>query len=221
MRLQEEIKKLDMIYLLVGTDIEKRNKYINDLINKKEVIHLWPRDISLEQLFLFEGNNNLFGENPVIICHNIIEDGGVNLNKPNLEKLSGSDKIFIFIERSLSKTDEKVYLKYTTIEYFEDKKVQAKHIDNFAIASAFERRDKINTWIIYRDTISRGESPEAISGILFWKIKNMILVGTKHFTKEELKRQSSDLISLYHRAHLGEIDFVIGLEQFILNSLSK
>lgn len=221
MRLQEEIKKLDMIYLLVGTDIEKRNKYINDLINKKEVIHLWPRDISLEQLFLFEGNNNLFGENPVIICHNIIEDGGVNLNKSNLEKLSGSDKIFIFIERSLSKTDEKVYLKYTTIEYFEDKKVQAKHIDNFTIASAFERRDKINTWIIYRDTISRGESPEAISGILFWKIKNMILVGTKHFTKEELKRQSSDLVSLYHRAHLGEIDFVIGLEQFILNSLSK
>jgi hypothetical protein len=49
----------------------------------------------------------------------------------------------------------------------------------------------------------------------------MILNGTKVFTKDELKKRSSELVSIYHRAHGGEVDFTISLEQFILNSLNK
>ena len=49
----------------------------------------------------------------------------------------------------------------------------------------------------------------------------MILNGTKFFSKEELKKASSELVSIYHKAHRGEYDFTISLEQFILSSLSK
>ena len=94
-------------------------------------------------------------------------------------------------------------------------------INIFGIADAYARRDKINTWSLYQNAVQEGISPEEISGILFWKIKMMILDGTKFFKKEELYNISSSLVSIYHEAHRGETDFTIALEQFILSTLSK
>ena len=91
----------------------------------------------------------------------------------------------------------------------------------FGITDAFAKHDKVMTWVLYRRGIEGGVEPEAIAGILFWKIKTMILSGNYLFDKDELKRQSSRIVSIYHKAHRGESDFSIGLEQFILSSLSS
>ena len=107
-----------------------------------------------------------------------------------------------------------------TIFNIEIKKTIPK-INVFGIADAFSNRNKIEAWILYREAVSQGIPPEEISGIIFWKIKTMILSGSKFFSLDELKNNSSELVSLYHNAHRGESDFVIGLEQFILNSLGK
>jgi hypothetical protein len=117
---------------------------------------------------------------------------------------------------------KKKYQKHATIEDFsmmESKQVPKVNV--FNIADNFSKKDKINAWILYGEAISTGVAPEEISGILFWKIKSMVLTGSRFFSIDELKNRSSQLVSIYHKSHKGELDFTIGLEQFILSSLSK
>jgi predicted RNA methylase len=59
-----------------------------------------------------------------------------------------------------------------------------------------------------------------ICNILF-QVENKEGFHGKVFSKEELKNNSSLIVYLYHKAHRGEFDFYIGIEQFILNSLSS
>jgi DNA polymerase III delta subunit len=128
----------------------------------------------------------------------------------------------VFVEEKLLVGEVKKYKKYAVIEDFSIESVkQVSKTNVFGIAEAFSRKDKIGTWVLYRDAISKGVAPEEISGIIFWKIKTMLLNGARVFSVPELKKVSSELVSLYHKAHMGECDFVIGLEQFILSTLNK
>ena len=87
-------------------------------------------------------------------------------------------------------------------------------------------------WLEFQKLKGTDITPEALSGILFWKIKSMILAGrsdpekssdsmsrSAKWTEAELKKLSSKLVSLHHDAHRGLIDFQTGLEKFILDSI--
>ena len=117
---------------------------------------------------------------------------------------------------------EKKYQKYAKIEKFEEPVVkQTPKINIFNLADAFSNKDKMGAWVIYRQAISLGVSPEEICGVLFWKVKNMMMNNAKNFSKIELQNLSSKLTDIYHNSHSGNIDFTIALEEFILSSLNK
>ncbi len=210
-----------MIYILVGNDIKKRSDYTKSITKGREVIKLPQSETSREKLIEYSGSQNLFGGSPVIQVDNVLGEGLVELSTKDLGLLQESDSMFIFIEDALKAVDEKKYKKYGEAERFEEKKREQPKPNTFAIVDSFAKRDKVGTWILYCEQIEKGVQPEAISGLIFWKIKSMIIGGSRSFTKDELKSQSSAIVSLYHRAHRGELDFTIGLEQFILSSLSK
>ena len=211
-----------MIYILSGNDSTKKNAYIKTLVKDRERIDMRDTEVSLSALVEHASTASLFGGSPVVVLNNIINQGEVALDKVILATLCESPTTFIFIEDKFLKKDEAKYKKYATLENFEEKSLKkAPEFNTFAIADMYGSRDKIGAWVMYRQAIEKGVEPEAISGIIFWKIKMMILNNTKTFSSAELKTQSSGIVSLYHRAHRGECDFVIGLEQFILSSLSK
>ena len=211
-----------MIYILTGNDTKKKNAYVKKLCKDDLPVFVPQSDISKDKFFEYAGSVSLFGLSSFIVCENIIKDKIVDFSLDDLSILKSSDTTFIFLEDKLLAPDLKKYKKYATIEDFSASVVkQVPKVNTFNIAEAFSRRDKIGTWILYREAVARGTAPEEVSGIIFWKIKTMLLSGTKFFSKEELKDRSSELIDIYHRAHRGEIDFTIGLEQFILSSLSK
>lgn len=211
-----------MIYILSGKDIEKRNEYIKNLLKGKDLIRLNHNQISRDVLIEYAESVSLFGDSPNILVDNLISQGVIKLSAKDLAILKDSKSTFIFTEDSIKVVDAKKYKNYANIEFFEEKKTpQPLKFNTFAIADSFARRDKVNTWVLYCESIEKGIEPEAISGMLFWKIKTLLLKGSPAFSKEELKRNSSEIVSLYHKAHLGECDFVIGIEQFILNALSK
>lgn len=208
-----------MIYILAGNDTKKKNIYIKTITKNRDVISVPAHEATKELLDIHALGVSMFGESPAIMLENIISSNTIILSDQDLKKLQDSQTIFIFNEDKLLVASEKKYKKYAEIMRFEEKIVAKKPVFNtFAIADAFGVRDKVKAWILYREAIEAGIEPEPISGILFWKIKSMILSGKP---SNNLKKQSSALVSLYHRAHRGECDFVIGLEQFILSSLSK
>lgn len=211
-----------MIYILSGNDTKKKNAYLKKIHNGDFLNFSMQSDISKESLFDQAKSVSLFGNSPVIIFDNFIKEGGIALSPDDLSILSESSSTFVFIEEKLLALDSKKYKKYATIEDFSMEVVKtAPKMNVFSIADSFSKRDKIGTWILYRDAVLAGASPEEVSGIIFWKIKTMLLSGTKFFSQDELKNQSSELVSIYHKSHRGELDFTIGLEQFILSSLSK
>jgi DNA polymerase III delta subunit len=209
-----------MIYLLAGSDIKNKSSYVGDHFPDRDFVFLYP-PISKDLLLNYASTNSLFGDSPIVKLDNILRSGEIEFLAEDLLTLKDSETIFIFLEDKLLAADEKKYKKYAEIVKFEEKAIkQAPKVNVFAIADAFSKRDKINTWILYRDAIERGTEPEAISGMLFWKIKTMLLSNSQNFPRERLLEQSSSIVSLYHRAHRGELDLVIGLEQFILGALS-
>lgn len=211
-----------MIYILSGNDTKKKSAYLKKLYKSDQPIFVPEANATKEIILDYAMERSLFGESMTVVFENILKKEDISLSPDELSKLKDSETAVVFLEEKLLAVDSKKYIKYATIEDFSTQIVkQAPKMNMFSITDAFARRDKINTWILYRDAVALGAQPEEISGIIFWKIKNMVLNGTKSFSQDELKSQSSELVSLYHKAHRGESDFVIGLEQFILSALSK
>jgi len=93
-------------------------------------------------------------------------------------------------------------------------------------------------WTLYQQALRHGVVSEELHGVLFWQVKSMLLAMlskdakesrlnpfvyskaknyAKNFTLPELKKISSQLITMYHRAHRGEVDFDVSLEKFFLS----
>lgn len=210
-----------MIYILLGNDIKKKSAYIKKISEDSSPVFLSGIDITKETILGHAEMMNLFGNSPTVIAEDFLKSE-VKLSSEEWKILKESKTIFVFLEEKLLAVDMNKLKKYASIENFSTKEVKEKPKFNvFNIAESFAKRDKIGTWILYKEALSLGSSPEEISGIIFWKIKTMVINGSKFFTKDELKMCSSELVSLYHLAHLGKLDFIIGLEQFILSSLDK
>lgn len=211
-----------MIHIVSGNNSLKKTSYIKSLTKGRERVDLRASDVSREALLEHASTASLFGDLPIVFIEGLIGGGEVALDTKDVSLLCESSTTFVFLEDKLLKKDETKYKKYAKIENFEEKSVKkAQPFDTFRIAELYGRKDKIGSWVLYREAIEKGVEPEAISGIIFWKIKTMILNNTKTFSNADLKNQSKEIVSLYHRAHRGECDFVIGLEQFILSSLSR
>ena len=211
-----------MIHILVGDDSKSKSLYIKDLIKGKEFFFLSGSDLNKDLIVNYSDNRSLFGESPLIIVDNILNEESIVFSSKEIESLMESKTIFVFKEDKLSSPLQKKYKKFGEIKIFELKKTsQIQKFNVFGITDAYSNKDKITTWILYRNGINSNIEPEAIAGVIFWKIKTMILNGSRVFSKDELKKQSSSLVSLYHKAHKGESDFTVSLEQFILSSLSS
>lgn len=211
-----------MIYILVGDDLKKKNIYFKKLVSDNEPVFLSSSNVTKELINNYASSVSLFAGVSIIVIEDLIKQKEIIFSKEELEKLKRSQTVFVLLEDKLLVADEKEYKKYSTIETFKQKEIKEKNYNkDFELANAFAQKDKIKTWILYREAIEKGIEPEAISGMLFWKIKNLILNGNRVFPLDILKKQSSEIVSLYHKAHRGETDFVVGLEQFILSSLSK
>lgn len=211
-----------MIYILFGGDTKNKGLYTKELTKNNEVCFISSNLLNKDMILSYALNINLFGESPIIITENILNDDLVMFSQEDLLLLKESKTTFIFKEDKLTAIDQKKYKKYAEIKNFEEKKsFVPEKFNTFSITDAFAKRDKINAWIMYNHGIENGVQPEALAGILFWKIKTMILNGSQAFNKDELKQQSSNIVSIYHRAHRGEVDLSLSLEQFILSALSS
>jgi DNA polymerase III delta subunit len=211
-----------MIYILSGNDFKAKSSYILKLASKTQVTFLPLKDASKEYLINGASTGSLFGDKSFIVVEDFFIESEVTLTNEDLEILKNSSSAFVFLEDKMLAKEQKKYAKYAEIKDFKAKEIkEIPKVNVFSVADAYARKDKVGAWVAYNSAIESGIAPEAISGILFWKIKTMILNNNKEFKVSDLKRYSSEIVALYHKAHGGEVDFVIALEQFILSSLSS
>lgn len=215
-----------MLYLIYGNDRQKVVAKSADLVAglKKrkpdaEIFTMAEDNFDVSKLQALAGGQGLFESKFVVVLKNLFS------RKENTEKLSEilpalavSPNIFLFVEGAFSEVTVRVFEKNAAhIQKYT--MVRAERQPNFfALADALALRDKKRLWVLYVAALRKGASPEEISGILFWKIKDMFSpAGRGKFSPDDLRSTASKLLQLYHDAHRGLVDFETGLERFILS----
>jgi DNA polymerase III delta subunit len=212
-----------MLYLFSGDDTKKKTasyeKFIALIPKSTETFFINRNNFDPIQIESLYSGASLFSPLCAVIFQNIFEYEETRdfvLEKLKLMEESGNS--FIFLEGKLNKPILDVFKKNKAeLKIFELPKEKKEKFDTFLIANAFANKDKLNTWIYFRQAVDADVSLEEIAGVLFWKNKDMLL--RKNFSKyspEQLKNFISKLSYLLPEARKGGVDAEAAFEQFLL-----
>ena len=214
-----------MIYLFYGDDAEKKlsvyEKFIKTISKDTEIISISRNSFNRMQIESLYSGSSLFSSKSVIIFSGILDNEETRdflLDKLNL--IGESSNIFVFLEGKLNKPIVDTFKKARAeLNYFELPKEKKEKFDNFLVANAFANKDKLNTWIYFRQAVDLGVALEEINGVLFWKIKDMILKKNfSKFKKEQLEAFVSKLSYLLPESRGAGVDAEAAFEEFLLEA---
>jgi DNA polymerase III delta subunit len=218
-----------MIYIFHGTDTDKSRveaqKYVADFCSKDPEAAFFKMSADDWQPSLLDEytkGQGLFSPKFIIYLDRLCDDKSIKEEFVKfIDDMASSENTFVVVEGKLDKaTLTKFEKKAEKVTLAERKKEDKEASYNtFAIADALARRDKKNMWILYRESIDRGESPEALHGILFWKAKTMALSPNQFSTKwskEDIDKLLDVLIDVSHQARRGRHEMETGMESVLL-----
>ncbi len=213
---------------MYGTDtdagLKKAQGTIASLQKKKpDASFIKVENNGQESLSLDEyiGGQGLFSSKQLIFFDRVLENKKVAEDVlGRLSDMQKSENIFIFLEGALTKVVLAKFQKQSDkIQVFIQKKIEAKadKFDVFSLTNALGAGDKKQLWMLYLRAQDVGTASEQIHGLLFWKVKDMLVKkNTRAYDESTLKTMSSELVSMYHDAHRGLCDFSLALEAWIL-----
>ena len=212
-----------MIYLFSGDDA--KNKFISyekfvKLISKNiEVFYINRNSFNQDQIESLYSGSGLFFKKCVVVFSDIFEyEEKRDYILESLNMIGKSENIFIFLESKLNKPILDILKKVDAeLNIFELPKAKKEKFDNFLVANAFSKKDKLNMWIYFREAINKGVIMEEIIGVLFWKIKDMLIKKDFHkFSQAELKNFAMRLSYLLPKARKEGYDAETVFERFLL-----
>ncbi|MBY0376491.1 hypothetical protein K2P96_00770, partial [Patescibacteria group bacterium] len=105
------------------------------------------------------------------------------------------------------------------LNIFELPKDKKEKYNNFLLANDFGARDKFNLWLHFREAMDVGVGMEELVGVLFWKVKDMLLKKSYgKFKEAELKHFASKISYLLPEARRSGLDAEAAFEQFLLEA---
>ena len=235
-----------MLYLIYGTNTSLRHEAKEKLLKKYSsddtvVVSKTASELSSALLEQVAGGGSLFNERIVLVLEYPFEttESG-ELLSTFFEMFASSSNIVIVIERELKKDIVKQFEKVDAeiLVCDEVKKATQKEFNVFSLTDAFQDRDKKSLWLLYREAIETEHAPEEIIGILFWSVKNMLLLvdtkgsaglspfvagkarkGLSKWDKNTLENASRELVRIVNEGHGGLIDIEEELERFVLKTV--
>jgi len=217
-----------MIYLFTGDDSKKKRlnyeQFLKSLPAGLETFFINRNNFDKVQLESLYSGAGLFFTKSAVIFENILEyEENRNFILEKLNLMGQAPSNFIFLESKLNKSIldafKKLEPKRLQLNIFELPKAKKEKFDNFLVANAFGNHDKLNMWIYFRQAMDLGVGMEEVIGVLFWKIKDMII--KKNFSKfpeTKLKELASRLSYLLPEARKRGHDAESAFEQFLLEA---
>ncbi|WKZ26286.1 MAG: hypothetical protein QY304_02745 [Candidatus Paceibacterota bacterium] len=232
-----------MIIALFGNDYVKKNRRLADLIREfqektgsNSVLRFVQDNFSRSEIENLIKGQGLFEKQIIAVFDQIFSVSEFrDLFLESVLGFSESPNVFVLLETEEEKKLTEVLKGKAKIEKMDLPEIRPFNL--YSLSDAFGRRDRKKFWILFLKAQTAGFTPEEILGVLFWQVKNILIVldskneaesglksfpykkakeFSKNFSAEDLKKLSSGLNSLYHEAHLGKIDFLSSLEKFIL-----
>jgi DNA polymerase III delta subunit len=161
----------------------------------------------------------LFESKYIVFLDRICEDKKIRDDFLDyVKELGESTNIFIILEGKLDKASvTKIEKKAEKTQEFLLPEKKKEEYNAFALANAVGNRDRKNAWVLYRKAIDKGEAPEALHGMMFWKIKMMMTGFSNAYSKEELYELADRMITVYHDSRRGVHELETGVEALILS----
>lgn len=215
-----------MIYLFSGDDTQKKlasyEKFLKSISDEMETFFINKNDLDPAQMENFYAGTSLFSARSAVVFHDILETEETrDFILAKLKLMGESANSFVFLERKLNKPVIDAFKKARAeLNIFELPKEKKEKFNSFIIANAFEAKDKFHAWLYFRQAVDRGVALDELAGILFWKIKDMIL--KRQFGKwqaEELKNLAARVAYLLPQARKKGPEAELALEQFLLEAL--
>ena len=215
-----------MLYLFSGDDAQKKNlsceKFIKSLPKGIETFFISKNGFDPTQVESFYSGASLFAASSAVVLERLLEyEEARDFILDKLKLMGESSNHFVFLEGKLNKVTLDAFKKARAeINVFERPEEKKERFDNFLLANTFANKDKLNTWIYFRQAVERGVSLEELVGVLFWKIKDTLL--KRDFTKfpeEQLKDFVARLSYLLPEARKKGLDAESALEQFLLEAV--
>lgn len=214
-----------MIYLFTGNDSENKRKayekFVASLPKNSDVINISRNGFDPMQIESLHSSASLFSVKSTVMFFGILEyQENRDFILEKLSLIAQSDNDFIFLEGKLLKPVLDTFVKAKAdIKNFELPKAKLERFDNFLIANAFAAHDKLNLWIYFRQAVDLGVVMEELSGVLFWKLKDMLLKRNYgKFTESQLKNYVAKLSYLLPEARASGLDAEAAFEQFLLEA---
>jgi hypothetical protein len=213
-----------MIYLFAGDDVDTKIKtyenFLSSLSKNTEVFNISKNNFSSMEIESFYSGGGLFFSKCVVNFSNILErEETKDFVLDKLEQMRDSQNYFLFLEGKLNKAILDAFKKARAeLNIFELPKEKKEKFDNFLLANAFAAKDKFNLWLYYRQAIDKGVGMEELVGVLFWKIKDMII--KKNFSKfshDQLIGVSNQLSYLLPEARREGKEPEVLFEKFLLD----
>lgn len=212
-----------MIYLFSGDDTKNKissyEKFIKSIPKNQEIFFINRNDFNPTQIESFYSGASLFSALSGVIFQNIFEHEETrDFILAKLKLMGESANSFIFLEGRLNKSILDTFKKsQAEINIFELPKEKKEKFDNFLVANAFGKKDKLNTWIYFNQAMEKGVGMEELVGVLFWKIKDLIIKKDfQKFSEEQLKTFASKISYLLPQARKEGRDAQSAFEQFLL-----
>ena len=214
-----------MIYLFTGDDTKKKNvayeKLLKTFKKNVEVFAINKNDFNPLQVESFYSSAGLFFSTCIVILNNVFErEEAKDFLLKKIGEMQKSENVFIFLEGKLKKAEIDFFSKKkVAVNVFELPKGKKEKFDSFLLAYDLEKKDKLNLWIHFRQAIDLGVGMEELIGILFWKVKDMILKRNfSKFKEDELKLFASRLSYLLPEARKKGLDDESEFERFLLEA---
>ncbi len=212
-----------MIYLFAGDDARNKHiayeKLIKSTPKDAETFFISRNDFNKSQIESLYSGTGLFSNKYTIVFSNVLEyEETREFVLDKLELMGASDNFFIFIEGKLNKPILDAFKKARAeLNVLELPKEKKEKFNSFLLANAFGDRDKLNLWIYYRQAVDLGVGLEELVGVLFWKMKDMLVKKNfGKFTEAELQDLLSRISYILPNARTSGQDAEVALEKFLL-----
>lgn len=239
-----------MLYLFYGTDYQKARTQFKAATLQAKQKHPQAHVVALDEASIpFDDSIDrfthpqLFANTRIIILDEVNDIPEWELTPPRAQTFTQSEDIVFALAKTFPKKTISVVEKAGG-KIYECKKVRgaakpkrSTANNHFALTDAFARKDKKQSWILYRKLIDEKVVPEEIHGLLVWQIKALLLASQcnsagqaglnpfvykkaqsflSHWSEEELLETYKKFVELYHDSHRGIMEMETAIEKFLL-----
>lgn len=204
-----------MIFLFKKFPREEVLSIISSQYPKHELVRFSDDYADPTEIIHALNSGNLFGTDQIIFLSDINRDFWNTIIDSFRYKPEST--IVFWLEDSFPVAFLKNMPTYEMKEYQEKKSVEKSN--PFAIANQLSSGSSSGLWTTYRSLLSENQAPEAIFGILWWKLKD--LAKKKQTINPEFKKTLKNFLSTYSSARETGGELETGLEELLLKLTKK